>query len=65
MDSQTLFTLRYETCAGEVTKTLTRSDLVFRDGPTVNRLGDAGKAVNIAVLDEDGVDVTTAFACFT
>lgn len=60
------FTLRYDTAAGEVVKPrLLAREVRLHEGPLVDRLGEAGQAWDIAVLDESGADVTGRFACFT
>lgn len=65
-DFNPLFTLRYDTAVGVVVKTrLLRADIALFDGPKVDALGEVGEAWDIAVLDENGADVTGRFACFT
>jgi hypothetical protein len=69
MDSRSfnaLFTLRYDTAAGEVVKPgLLAREVHMVEGPKVNALGEAEQAWDIAVLDESGTDVTGRFPCFT
>lgn len=61
-----LYTLRYDTAAGEVVMPgLLGSEIRLFEGPRANRLGEDGAAWDIAVLDEDAVDVTGRFCCFT
>ncbi|MDX3549541.1 hypothetical protein PV724_44510 [Streptomyces europaeiscabiei] len=61
-----LFTLRYDTEAGEVVKPrLLAREVHLHEGPRVNALGNQGAAWDIAVLDESGTDVTGRFTCFT
>lgn len=61
-----LYTLRYDTAAGEVVMPgLLRSEIHLFEGPKANRLGEDGAAWDIAVLDEDAVNVTGGFPCFT
>ncbi|MFI9344995.1 hypothetical protein ACIG0D_27570 [Streptomyces sp. NPDC052773] len=65
-DFNPLYTLRYDTADGEVVKTrLLRSEVLLFEGPKVNAMGLAGEAWDIAVLNEQGWDVTGRFACFT
>lgn len=65
-DFNPLFTLRYDTAAGEVVKgRLLRREVLLFEGPEVDALGDRGVAWDIAVLDERGADVTGRFSCFT
>lgn len=65
-DWNPLYTLRYDTAAGEVVVPgLLRSEVLLFDGPRVNELGLAEQAWDIAVLDRRGTDVTGRFACFT
>ncbi|MER5966883.1 hypothetical protein [Streptomyces sp. NPDC002057] len=65
-DINPTFTLRYITDAGAVVKRrLLRREVSVLEGPTANSLGDAGKAWDIAVLDDNGTDVTSQFTCFT
>ncbi|MFE5591179.1 hypothetical protein [Streptomyces sp. NPDC056549] len=60
------FTLRYNTEAGEVVKGgLLRSEVQLFEGPKANTMGDEGTAWNIAVLTEDGMDITGRFTCFS
>jgi hypothetical protein len=69
MDSRmfnALFTLRYDTAAGEVVKPdLLAREVHMVEGPKANALGDVEQAWDIAVLDESGTDVTGRFPCFT
>ncbi|NUP39497.1 MAG: hypothetical protein HOY76_21420 [Streptomyces sp.] len=55
-----LYTLRWDTPDGERTLTGT-SRYIHSVAPAVNRSGDTGTAWDIAVIDEDGTDVTGRF----
>ncbi|MFI8769536.1 hypothetical protein ACIGN6_32155 [Streptomyces sp. NPDC053792] len=65
-DHNPTFTLRYTTQTGVVVKPqLLRREVSVLEGPKANTLGDDGAAWDIAVLNENGADVTCQFACFT
>ncbi|MEV7034606.1 hypothetical protein AB0N99_30795 [Streptomyces sp. NPDC093272] len=59
-DWNPLYTLRWDTAAGEQQITGTSRD-IHAAARRVNQLGDLGTAWDIAVLDEGDVDVTARF----